>query len=311
MPRKFVRRLSPKKGNKKIRFEITSGLINEKGKTGDYGVYIYCNKRLIVKARRSAEVGFMTGLAGQPDNRMSLARIIVKLDGPSNDMPWTSNKADINYNHFVFQAIKKDIIQAVKIFAKLSRRLYPEFEEAVLPFKTGDIEVESVKKDQLIKQNRYPAVPKKSVYYKETVFVLNEDLAQVKPWVRGLYEGIVAEEMISTKKILTQRTRLSLLLLDGILEIAFKNFLAFEIDPPVGDAKLSNLKRFEVHEEVESRLLTGDKIWGRINYFYKMRCELAHRKADFPVPNKDIEVFRADVITILRAAFNIEFPVKE
>lgn len=311
VPTQFPKKLSAKKFDKKIKFDMIAGLTIEKGKTEDYGVYFYCNRRLISRALRSPEVGFISGLAGRPDNRMSLARIIIRLDGPSNHMPWTSNKTGINYNHLIFQAISNDIIQAVKVYAKSSRKLYPHFEEKVLPYKTGQIDIQKLDTDEPIKPSKLPDIPSSGrPDYKRTIFELNDELSEKKPWIRGLYEALVAESVIVKQKNLTQRNRISLIILDSTLEIAFKNYLAFELDPPIGDSRLDNLfnNRIDVHKEVEKHLLSGHSVWQSINYFYKLRCDLIHRKADVLISNEDVNSLRKIVVMVLSDAFSIEFP---
>ncbi len=87
-----------------VDFQITSGLTLEaRTLGGDYGVFFYCNRRLIERALRSAEVGFVSGLVGIDHHNMNLARVIVELSGPARLMPWTSKKDAIYYGHPVFQ----------------------------------------------------------------------------------------------------------------------------------------------------------------------------------------------------------------
>lgn len=309
-PAQFIKRLSPKNSNHKIRFSLTAGLVLEKGKVMDYGVYLYCNKRLITRALKTPEVGFISGLAGVPHNSMALSRIIVQLDGPSDDMPWTSNKAAINYNHNVFQAIKNDVIQAAKIYSKLSKKFYVDFEEKVLPFKTGQIKTYRLENDETIKPSRLPEPPKTRKDYKDVVFELNKDLTEQKIWIRGLYEAIIAENIIAKQRFLEQRNRISLIILDSTLEIAFKNYLGYEIAAPLGDEKLTTLfrDRLSVHREVEKHILTGNTIWPKIDYFYRLRCDLIHRRADLRVSDENIDTFRRIVMYVLTIAFNIVFP---
>jgi len=310
-PSRFIKRLTPKNSEGKIKFDITAGLTVEGGSiAGDYGVFFYCNRRLISKALKTPEVGFLSGVAGIPHPKMSLTRIIVRLEGPSESMPWTSNKANLNYNHPVFQAIKGDVIQAVKTYTGLSKRLHPDFKEKVQPFPDGEIETQKLKKDEPIKPNRLPVIPKTRVDYKATILELNRKLGFDKPWVRGLYEGIVAELIITRQRSLEQRNRISLIILDSILEIAFKDYLANEIPHPLGDDKLRNLfkDRLAVHREIEKHILKGSNIWKKINYFYKLRCDLIHRKANVSISDANIDVFRKTVIRVLKKTFRVKFP---
>src|SRR5260370_19426148 len=85
----------------KFSCEITSGLILDRNpEESNYGVYFYCNNRLIQKKVKTREVGyFVTAESGVPHPDSSLCRTIVRLNGPAKGMPWTSNKSGINYDH--------------------------------------------------------------------------------------------------------------------------------------------------------------------------------------------------------------------
>ena len=158
-PQGFVKWLSHK-GKRNIKFQIVGGLTSQGGSIGgEYGVYIYCNDRLILRAARTPELGFASGLAGVPHPRMSLARVIVDLNGPSADMPWTSNKAGINYTHSVFRAVQKDIWQMVKTFTGLSKNLQAEFNEKIAPFTTGSVHIEKLEGAESIRPSYLPPIP--------------------------------------------------------------------------------------------------------------------------------------------------------
>ena len=43
--------------------------IKSKPSGGEYGVYVYCNDRLIARELKTFDVGFTTGLAGKPSSR--------------------------------------------------------------------------------------------------------------------------------------------------------------------------------------------------------------------------------------------------
>lgn len=308
-PKGFIKKLVTRKGNQKIRFEITSGLVREKGALADYGVYFYCNKRLICKALRTPEVGFSSRVAGIPHHTMCLARIFVKLDGPSDGMPWTSNKAGINYNHDIFQAIRKDIIEAVKAYTQLSKKLHPVFNEKVFPYDTGQIEPVRLENDESIKPSKLPPIPRdtRKKDFKTIVLELNKNLSEEKPWIQGLYESIIAERLIADQRDLRQRNRISVILLDSTIEIAFKEFLVYEVKESYSDKRLIELTRLVLHDEVKRHLPLSTSIWNQINFLYKMRCELIHRKAT-AVSGVDIDRYRKITMTILNETFGIQFP---
>ena len=139
---------------------------------------------------------------------------------------------------------------------------------------------------------------------------INRPLTQDKPWVRGLYEGVLAFKVIEKQIRLEQRNRILLILLDSTLEIAFKEYLANEVPQPLNDEKLAALfnNRAAVHAEVEKYLLTGDPIWGKIKYFYRLRCDLIHKRANAGLSDDTIADFRKVVVKILYKAFKIRFP---
>lgn len=307
-PRVFQRRIRRKKPKEKIRFVLTGGLVRERG--GEYGVYFYCNGRLITKALKGAEVGFQATRTGH-HVEFSLARIIVEMNGPSGSMPWTSDKSRINYNHEVFKEIRDDIIRASETYKKLSRRLFKTFKEEVLPYEEGTLpKAETLAKEDVLSPSKLPPIPRARNDYKAKLIDLNASVANNSPWTRGLYEAIIAEAMISRQRILKQGKRISLILLDSTLEIAFKDFLAWRIKQPLGDDKLSSLfkNRLQVHEEVKKHLSLDAGAWGQIDYFYKLRCELVHRKVNAEIDQESLDKFREVVKNVLTKAHDIRFP---
>ena len=75
-PHKYVGSIQSDDGGK-VKVEVLGGLTLTSSPAGEYGVYIYCNDRLIAKELKSHDVGFLTGLVGQPHPSISLVRVIV------------------------------------------------------------------------------------------------------------------------------------------------------------------------------------------------------------------------------------------
>jgi hypothetical protein len=98
--------------------------------------------------------------------------------------------------------------------------------------------------------------------------------------------------------------------LDSTLEIAFKEYLANEVKNPLGDDKLSTLfnNRTNVHAAVEKHIFIGDPIWKKIRYFYRLRCDLIHKRANPGLSDDAIEDYRKVVVKFLNKAFKIRFP---
>jgi len=308
-PSRFRIPVIEKKSGKQINCELVFGLTYEPGSIGgDYGVFFYCNRRLITRALKSSEVGFTSGLAGLPHADMSLARILISLTGPPELMPWTSKKDGINYNHLTFQHIKHDVIEAVKNCTSFSKRLKKDFKVKVEPFKTGTIHDTRLNSSDSIKRSQLPSPPRARSDYKEDVVSLNKALGSVKPWIKGLYETMIADEVISRHKILTQRNRISLILLDSTIEIGCKEYLANELQPKWSDGEILKLSRRKVHDEVKKHVFVGSGIWDTLDYYYKIRNELIHKRVNLYVHDDDIEKFRINVRAFLNEAFGIRFP---
>jgi hypothetical protein len=91
-----------------VEVSVTGGLIIDRDPQAEnYGVYFYCNRRLIVKELRSRDVGYLvTSEAGVPHPDASLARVIVEMEGPARAMPWNSSMSAINTSHPAFQQLR-------------------------------------------------------------------------------------------------------------------------------------------------------------------------------------------------------------
>ena len=112
--------------------EIVSGLLDHPGDPDNsYGIFIYCNNRLIARALTDFSVGFSSGMIGNPHYNVSLARTIVKLKGQSRDMPWDGSKSGVNLKHPVFQSLRQSIIDATKRYAQISRSLQGKWDTEV------------------------------------------------------------------------------------------------------------------------------------------------------------------------------------
>jgi len=98
-----------------------AGLIDHPGhRDNSYGVFIYCNNRLITRGLTDFSVRFSSGMIGNPHYNISLVRTIINLKGQSRDMPWDSSKSGINMKHGTFQAIRQSIIDVTKKYAQVS-----------------------------------------------------------------------------------------------------------------------------------------------------------------------------------------------
>lgn len=297
---------------REVRVRAIAGLSRESSPAGgEYGVYFYCNDRLIARALKTFDVGFATGLSGKPHADISLARTIVSLNGEARLMPWNSSKSDINPSHEVFLSLRNWLLQVVKDYTSLSRRL-SKFEggwpKHVFRHKTGTITEVTVPDFPEVNASYLPPLPESRPRYARVIRQANRAIARKKPWVTGLIESIIAVDWI-LKQSLEQKNRIALILLDSTLEIAFKEYLVNESQATFSNARLEAIfaDRTQVHNEVRKYVNIQDTVWKKINHYYQMRCQLIHRRASVSVGDREIADFRATVQSFLRKLFKLKF----
>jgi hypothetical protein len=156
-------------------------------------------------------------------------------------MPWNSSKSDISAKHEVFIALHNWLVQVVKGYASLSRIWMGDWENKVFRHKTGTIKEVRINDFPTVKKSFLPPLPKSRPRYGEIITQKNRQVAKRKPWTRGLYEGVIAADLISKQQRLEQKNRIALIVLDSTLEIAFKEYLVNESGAAYGDAQLLQL----------------------------------------------------------------------
>ena len=297
----------PTGNGKMVKVEIVAGLSKESSPTGEYGVYFYCNDRLIAKALKSFEVGFSTGQAGQPHPSISLLKVIVSLKGDAYSMPWNSSKSAINYNHYIFLTLRELIVQTVKDNASLSRAYEGDWTEKVFKYVTGEI-VDVPITNFSVRKSYLPPLPASKPRYGKLVKQANNKISKTKPWTTGLYEGIIAADLIF-KQDLEQKNRICLILLDSTLEIAFKEYLVNDSGTSYSDTQLLTIfrNRGDVQREVSRYKTISQKVWKKIDYYYKLRCKLVHERATVSISDNEIKDYREVVEGVLKLLFNLQF----
>jgi hypothetical protein len=307
-PRRYHGDLKTAEG-KIVRVEALAGLSNESSPAaGEYGVYFYCNDRLVARALKTFEVGFIKGYAGLPHPKVSLTKVLVSLNGDASSMPWNSSKSDISTKHEVFQALHTWLTQAVKDYAALSRIWMGEWPDKVFQYESGKVVDVPVDDFPTAKKSYLPPMPKSRPRYAEIVTHANETLAKKKPWVTGLYEGVIAADLIA-KQHLLQRNRIALIVLDSTLEIAFKEFLVNESGTYYTDAQLLTIfkTRHSVHTEVKKYVTLSKDTWKKISHFSDLRNKLIHQRASSGVSDAELEIFRELVEAILKKLYKLKF----
>ena len=309
-PRRYVGDIKTEDGDA-VNVEVTAGLSMESSPAaGEYGVYLYCNDRLITRALKSYEVGFVRGLVGLPHPAISLARIIIYLRGQAQSMPWNSSKSGINPNHVVFVALRDWLVRVVKDYTSLSRRFEGEWSEKVFKHPAGRIVDKEIESFPEARKSYLPPLPKSKPRYGDRLERVNRQVVKKKPWTRGLYEGIVAVDLIFRQRLL-QKNRICLILLDSLLEIAFKEYLVNESGGKYSDKQLLALfkNRSHVQKEVSKYLRFKSDTWKKVNYYYILRCKLVHERITVSVADQAIEDYREVVEYVLKKLFRLQFDV--
>ena len=309
-PRKYTGILKTEEG-REIRVAALAGLSRESSPAaGEYGVYFYCNDRLVARALKTFEVGFTKGLAGLPHPKVSLTRVLVHLNGDARSMPWNSSKSDISTKHEVFLALHNWLVQVVKDYASLSRIWMGDWPNKVFKHKTGTIKEVQVRDFPTVKKSFLPPLPKSRPRYGDIITLKNKGIAKKKPWTKGLYEGVIAADLISKQK-LEQKNRIALIVLDSTLEIAFKEYLVNESGSGYGDAQLLQLfkNRNAVHTEIKKypKVKIRPDTWKKIDHYYQLRCKLIHEKATVGISDAQIDDFRDVVESVLKKLYKLKF----
>jgi len=307
-PRRYHGELATADG-RIVRVEAVAGLSNESSPaTGEYGVYFYCNDRLIARGLKTFEVGFMKGYAGLPHPKVSLTKVIVSLNGDARAMPWNSSKSDVSTKHEVFQALHAWLTQVVKDYAALSRIWMGEWPDKVFHYEEGDIVDIAVADFPAAKKSYLPPMPKSRPRYADVVTQANENVAKKKPWVRGLYEGVIAADLIA-KQSLEQGNRISLIVLDSTLEIAFKEFLVHDSGTYYTDSQLLAIfkTRHTVHTEIKKYVTLTAVIWGKIAHYSDLRNKLIHQRASAGITPAELADFRSVVEGVLKKLYKLKF----
>lgn len=313
-PRAFFGKL-PIKDAKEVNVFATAGLITSSSpSSGEYGVYFYCNDRLIVKGLKSYDVGFASGLSGKPHADISLARVIICLHGEARLMPWNSSKSDINTSHDVFLALRQWLLNVVKDYTSLSRKLSKVeggWPENVFKYKTGKMIEVNLEQFPETNASYLPPLPLVQPRYSKVVQQANQKTSIKRPWTKGLYESIIAVDYI-LKQSFEQKNRFALILLDSTLEIAFKEYLVNDSGVYYSNSALLSLfeKRHLVHNEIKKYIKISKANWKKIIHFYDIRCQLVHRRATDNITNSQIENYRKIVESVLKKMFKLVFPVK-
>lgn len=299
-----------------LNVNITGGLIRDRVPEADnYGVYFYCNGRLIMKELRTRDVGyFITAEAGVPHPDASLCRVIVELNGPAELMPWNSSKNGISFSHPAFALVRPSILELVTYFSKLSRRFKSDRANEVYRHDKGAVDPMPPASTTSKKRLVLPPVkrtPKLS--YSQKLLQLNQGTFAKKPWTLGLVESMGFVDIALDQNFET-KNRAALILLDSNVEIGMKEYIVNNttLFPPhkyKGNTLTDILtNRTKVLNEVKSHLKIDPTTEAKLKYFYGLRNKLIHERATTQILDRDIDDYKDLVEKLLRKMFSVRFP---
>lgn len=305
-PRRYSGSMRTAQG-REVELEVLAGLSNTSSPTsGEYGVYFYCNDRLVAPAMKSLDVGFAKGMAGLPHPKVSLTKVIVSIKGDAEAMPWNSSKSDISTNHPTFLALHSWLVNVVSDYARMSRIWTSSWPEKVFAFKKGKIT--EVPIETAIEANRsfLPDPPPSRLRLSERVAKTNQKIAKRKPWVVGLYEGVVASVGVA-KQPFDQANWLALNLLDVTLTGALKAWLVNETEAPPSDAELKKLlSAVRPSAELRKMIPLSAERWDEIA---TLRRQIENLTYATTIPNvRDDELNKAEslVKSVIKKLFKVE-----
>jgi Histidine kinase-, DNA gyrase B-, and HSP90-like ATPase len=298
----------------KLSASITAGLIGDRVPDQDnYGVYFYCNHRLIAKEVRVRDVGyFVTAEAGVPHPDASLCRAIVRLQGPAQTMPWNSTKSGINFGHVAFQRVRPVLITLVSHFSSLSRRLKDDWEHKVFQYDSGEIERVDPQEVETSGRIILPRLPRVNKSRGEKYKAINRTQIRDKPWTLGLIETMSAVDVLSRQRLET-KNRISLILLDSNFEIALKEFIVHRLDlfpqSQYNDDAIRRLfaSRREVINAVSQRVKIPEIFIETASHYHGLRNKLTHERATVDVTDSDVANYRSTIERLLGILFDMKF----
>lgn len=295
--------------------KMEAGLIRDRDpEANNYGVYVYCNHRLVVKEWQARDVGyFVSGEAGVPHPDASLSRVVVWLEGPARAMPWSSSKSAIDTDHMLFHLIRPTIVQLNSYYSSLSRRLKNDWDGHVFRHDEGKFEDIAPTAPGELPHMVLPPLPRVNKTRAEHLKDRNKAVLRDKPWTLGLIEAMAATDVLLKQRFDT-RNRIALILLDSNFEIALKEFIVHQTNlfPPkkYTDNHIFNLfkNRRSVVAEVKAAVpaLTQSDI-DKANHFYLMRNKIIHERASTTVSDNDVASYRETIHSVLKILFNIKF----
>lgn len=294
--------------NNNINVQVLAGLSDTSSPAlGEYGVYFYCNERLVAPAMKSFDVGFTTGQAGKAHPKLSLTKVIVMLSGDAVDMPWNSSKSDINTKHPTFLSLHDWLVKVVADFARMSRTWMGQWPEKVYAHPTGEMIKVEIDDFVSARGSYLPEPPKSRPRLAERLEHKNRKLTSRKPWTKPLYEGVAAATTVS-KLRLEHSNWFAYYLLGLTLHTALKNYLIEESDEADNNLDLKSVLVLspKISDYLKENVPLTAGTWTQIQNFAKFIDRQLTNHGDPIITDEQLEKADELVQNVLVELFDID-----
>jgi hypothetical protein len=290
-----------------VKFSIIGGLLAESAySTGEYGVFFYCNDRLIEKAARSSEVGFRKGEAGVPHHSHSAFRVIVSLNGPAKWMPWNSSKSRINYAHGTFEQIQGLICEVTKTYALLSKRLQSQWSDEIFPCKSGTVKKYKVAEISRVTNLPLPELPSVRPNYSSEISAINKNVVTEGRWRSKYIDSIVTLHSLQKQRS-PFRNQMGVILAEGVFNLSLLDFIANEAKAQLDNCECSPARRNFLIDQVISRIDIPEETLKSIRRLGDIHFNLMNDPS-IEISDAELEEIRTALQVIYWKMFNIKFP---
>jgi len=128
-------------------------------------------------------------------------------------------------------------------------------------------------------------------------------ITPLPPWVRGIADNLAAAKLL-VDSTLEYRNRLALILLDSALEIGFREYLdnvkrIAGLDPEAMKHRENLIKVVRRNSQIT------ETDWGRLDFFYQLRCNCYHESASLTISDTLIAEYYTLVSSIVDLLFDV------
>ncbi len=123
------------------------------------------------------------------------------------------------------------------------------------------------------------------------------------PWLSGIVDNLYLAFYIQKMMNLETQNRITLILIDDALELAFKNYIL-----KVKKFNLPEKAKFrkDLHKMIRKHSNFSDDYWEIINHYYDLRCDLYHEESEKTISDSDYKIFHNMVLNIIENLFSLE-----